>query len=158
MCGACIRIDGPKGHTIAKVVDRCKFCKGNEIVMTEAPYAEISNADPWDWSKVTWSLVSCPVEGPLRYHYKFGSSPYWTAVQVRNARHPIKKLEFSFNGSDYTEPEFEDWNYYVEMVGMGKGPFTFRVTDMFDQTVVDKDVQFEPDSEFAGQSQFPICP
>jgi len=159
MCGACIRIDGPTGHTIAKVIDKCKFCAEDEIVMTEEAFQDITTDDPWNWVKAKWQLVSCPVEGPVRYHYKFGSSPYWTAVQVRNARHPIKRLEYSAdNGQTFSEPEFEDWNYYVDGSGMGNGPYTFRITDMFDQVIVDKGIELLPDDELPGQNQFPECP
>ncbi|MEJ2749723.1 MAG: expansin EXLX1 family cellulose-binding protein, partial [Anaerolineae bacterium] len=103
---------------------------------------------------ITWQLVSPVLDGPIVYHFKDGSSKWWTAVQIRNHRNPIAKFEY-WNGSAYVELARVEYNYFIEWSGMGEGPFTFRVTDVFGNQIVDSNVPLLNDADFAGQSQFP---
>ena len=60
--------------------------------LSESAFAKI--ADPKDGRiSISYELVSCKVTGNIAYHFKDGSSKFWTAIQVRNHRVPISKLE-----------------------------------------------------------------
>ena len=50
-----------------------------------------------------------------------------------------------------------DYNYFVEAGGMGPGPYTFRVTDVYGNVVEDQGIQHVENGDVPGQSQFPPC-
>jgi len=46
----------------------------------------------------------------------------------------------------------------VEPAGMGPGPYTFRVTDVYDNVITDTGIPHQEAQEVPGASQFPACP
>ncbi|WNG45677.1 hypothetical protein F0U60_17385 [Archangium minus] len=136
VCGSCVEIEGPKGNLRVRIVDSCPDCpdKGHLDLSREA-FAKIAN--PIDGRvKVRWRMVTCDVQGPIRYHYKDGSSQWWTAIQVRNHRLPVTKLEYWKNNA-WVQVKREDYNYFVEPSGMGTGSIKVRVTASDGQTLED---------------------
>jgi expansin (peptidoglycan-binding protein) len=99
-------------------------------------------------------LVSYPVEGPIVYHFKDGSNQWWTAVQIRNHRNPIVKFEY-LDGGSWVEVPRTTYNYFVEAAGMGPGPYTFRVTDIFGSTLTDSGIPHVENGDIPGNGQFP---
>lgn len=158
-CGACIEVTGPLGSAVARIVDRCKVCNDEQIRVSDDVWSKIAAGPGYNWTKVTWRYVSCPTAGSVSYHFKDGSSAYWTAVQVRNARNAVVKLEWSDDGLTFHDTDLQDWNYFVAGTGMGYGPYAFRMTDTFGSVVLEKLVLFEdPDTLVQGTVQFPYCP
>ena len=103
------------------------------------------------------SLIHCSVSGPVAYFFKEGSNQWWTAVQVRNHRHGIAKFEYDSGGGNFVEVARESYNYFVEPAGMGPGPYTFRVTDVYGGQVTDSGVLFAEASLATGAAQLPAC-
>jgi expansin (peptidoglycan-binding protein) len=60
------------------------------------------------------------------------------------------------DGSFRTVPR-EQYNYFVEAGGMGRGPYTFRVTDVHGNVIEDTGVQLTDGGETPGAHQFPEC-
>src|SRR5262249_32970977 len=91
-CGACAQVDGPDGSVTVRIVDRCPECKHGDLDLSPQAFAKLA---PIARGRIpiTWHEVECPVSGPIEYRFKEGSNPYWTAIQVRNHRYPIAKLE-----------------------------------------------------------------
>ena len=89
------------------------------------------------------------------YKYKDGSTQYWCAVQVRNHRYPIAKLEYLNQSGEFIELPRRNYNYFEAEAGLGKGPFTFRITDIYGQVVMDDEIPFTPNEIQEGQAQFP---
>ncbi|MEZ4641438.1 MAG: expansin EXLX1 family cellulose-binding protein [Chloroflexota bacterium] len=104
---------------------------------------------------ITWQLVSYPVDGPIVYHFKEGSNQWWTAVQIRNHRNPIMRVEWRDGGGVYHDIPRVSYNYFVANSGLGPGPYTFRVTDYFGNTLVDSGVPHIENGDVAGSGQFP---
>jgi expansin (peptidoglycan-binding protein) len=154
-CGACVRAEGPSGAVTVRIVDQCPECPEGDIDFSESAFAQI--ADP-ALGRVTiqWQYVACDVNGPIVYHFKEGSNPYWTAVQIRNARYAIAKLEVSKDGQ-FVEVPRVDYNYFVDESGMGDGPYSFRVTDVNGATLEDSGVPFVEAGDSPGAAQFPAC-
>lgn len=153
VCGACAQVDGPKGSLTVRIVDSCPDCpdKGHLDLSREA-FAKIAN--PVDGRvSVRWRLVPCAVQGPVRYHFKDGSSQYWTALQVRNHRMPVARLEYSKNGT-WVDVRRESYNYFVDPQGMGPGPLKVRLTSSDGQTLEDTLPSVAPDQTFEGAAQF----
>ena len=94
----------------------------------------------------------------VRYRFKEGSSQWWTAVQIRNHRHPIAKHEFLDTDGQFVAMERQEWNYFLRPgsnQGLGSGPYTFRVTDSYGNALTDSDIALKVAGEVAGSGQFP---
>jgi expansin (peptidoglycan-binding protein) len=156
MCGACAEIHGPDDKkVVVRIVDSCAGCTAEQLALSKETF---SNMGASDYLQVTvrWQYVTCPVVGPLRYRFKEDSNPYWVAIQVRNHRLPIQKLEWQKDGAWLDVPR-QDYNYFVEPSGMGPGPVRVRVTasdgqqledtlpQVIQAIVVDGAAQFEAD-------------
>ncbi len=154
-CGTCVRIDGPDGSVDVRIVDQCPGCPEGDIDLSPEAFARIA---PLEAGRVPieWSYVSCNVDGPVVYHFKDGSNPYWTAVQVRNHRHEIARFEFG-DGTTWTEVPRVDYNYFVQESGMGEGPLSFRITDVLGNALTDSGIPLLDDADAPGAAQLPEC-
>ena len=154
-CGACARLDGPNGSVTVRIVDQCPECPMGNIDLSPEAFDHIADRSAGR-VPISWEYVACDVSGPIVYRFKEGSNQWWTAVQVRNHRYRIAKFEYQ-KGSQFVSVSREDYNYFVEPSGMGPGPYTFRVTDIYGDTVTDSDIALEEATEVPGKSQFPDC-
>ena len=161
MCGACVRVTGPKGSVDIQVVDQCPFdtnpiCYEGHIDLNPAAFEQIGDIID-GIIPITWEVISCTSPDPVRYTFKEGSSQWWTAVLVTNHRNPIAKFEVDTGGGNFKEVPREGYNYFVDDAGFGTGPFTFRVTDIHGNTITDSGIPLQLGDPIAGQSQFPSC-
>lgn len=156
-CGACIRVSGPDGDVTVRIVDQCPGCAQGDVDLSREAFALIA---PLSAGRVaiSWQEVACDVAGPIRYHFKDGSNPFWTAIQVRDHRYPIAKLEAATATGTFTAIDRVDYNYFVEPSGLGDGPYHLRVTDTRGHVVEDTAVMPGDDVSRAGAAQFPACP
>ena len=157
LCGAYVRVNGPHGAVTVRIVDLCPECSAGHLDLSQEAFALI--ADPVQGRvAITWQLVSPDVDGPIAYHFKDGSNQWWTAVQVRNHRNPIAKLEYN-DGSQWVAVARTDYNYFVQTEpGMGPGPYQFRVTDLYGNVLVDGDIPHTESGTVDGRAQFPRGP
>ena len=107
---------------------------------------------------VSWKIVplDSAENAPVCYKYKVGTTEFWCGVQVRNHRYPITKLEYLDKDGKWTEIKRRRYNYF-ESDKMGKGPFTFRITDIYGQQVIDRDIPLSYDDKeiIPGHVQLP---
>ncbi len=156
VCGTCADITGPRGQVVVRIVDQCPECAPGDIDLSPEAFSAI--ADLVDGRvAINWRQIPCPVTGPIVYHFKDGSNPWWTAVQVRNHRHQVATLEY-LDGGDWIAVERLSYNFFVEASGMGDGPYTFRVTDIHGHQLVDSGLPSLDDADASGAGQFPACP
>jgi expansin (peptidoglycan-binding protein) len=156
-CGAYITITGPQGSVIVRIVDMCPECQHGDIDMSPEAFAQIAEIHQGR-VPISWQQVSYPLEGPIVYHFKDGSNQWWTAVQIRNHRNPIAKLEYKAGNGNWINVPRTTYNYFVESSGMGPGPYTFRVTDVFGHTLVDSGIPHVENGDISGSNQFPPPP
>jgi expansin (peptidoglycan-binding protein) len=155
-CGACAAIDGPGGSITVRIVDRCPECAPGDVDLSAEAFAMI--ADPHAGRvEITWRYVPCEVSGPVRYRFKEGSNPFWTAIQVRNHRHAIASLEARPAGGEWRTLPRESYNYFVAESGLGGDPIDLRVTDVLGEAIEDVGVPPGDAIEVAGSSQLPTC-
>jgi expansin (peptidoglycan-binding protein) len=96
--------------------------------------------------------------GPIAYQFKDGSNEWWTAVQIRNHRNPIARLEYN-TGAAWVAITRTDYNYFVQTnPGMGPGPYHFRVTDIYGNVLIDNDIRHVENGAVDGSAQFPAGP
>ncbi|MDE6092269.1 MAG: hypothetical protein K2G14_04155, partial [Ruminococcus sp.] len=81
---------------------------------------------------------------------------FWCGVQVRNHRYPITKLEYLDENGEFVEIKRRPYNYF-ESDKMGKGPFTFKLTDIYGQVIIDENIPLSYDDTeiIQGHVQFP---
>lgn len=157
LCGAYVSVKGSKGSVVVRIVDRCPECPMGDVDLSREAFALIADI-PLGRVPITWQLVSPPLVNPINYHFKDGSNQWWTAVQIRNHRNPIARFEYLAANGQFKEISRTEWNYFVEASGMGPGPYTFRVTDVFGHTIVDSGIPHIEDGSISGSSQFPAPP
>jgi expansin (peptidoglycan-binding protein) len=156
VCGECVELAGPDGTIRIRIVDRCAGCLSGDIDLSPEAFSLIA---PLSRGRVpiSWRVVPCDVAGPIQYHFKDGSSQWWTAVQIRNHRHPVAGLEYLTSGGAFKQVGRVDYNYFVETGGMGPGPYTFRVTDIYGHVLADSGVALVVNGTVPGGGQFPPC-
>lgn len=163
LCGAYIQATGPKGSVVVRIVDQCANCEDEQVDFSPEAFAVIADI-PDGRVDITWQLISPAITSPIQYHFKDGSSQWWTAVQVRNIRNPVTKFEY-WDGTKWVNVQRKAWNYFVEESGMGIGTgteenpiYAFRVTDYFGNVIVDSSIPHVENGTVTGSSQFPPPP
>ena len=153
-CGACVSVAGPKGKVIVRVVDRCADCEADHIDLSAQAFAKIGDPNLGHVA-ITYQAVVCDVTGPMSYRVKEGSSEYWTAIQIRNHRLPIAKVEVMKDGA-FTDMPRETYNYFVDAKGVGKQPagIQLRITAFDGQVVTDEIPGPQAAQVFTGAAQF----
>jgi expansin (peptidoglycan-binding protein) len=156
-CGAYVQVTGPKGMVMVRIVDLCPECHTGHLDLSREAFAAIADL-PLGVVSITWRVVSPEIPGPIAYHFKEGSNQWWTAVQIRNHRNPIAKFEY-WNGSQWVTVPRVDYNFFVQTnPGMGVGSYTFRITDMYSNTLTDSGIPFIEGGTISGSEQFPPGP
>jgi len=152
VCGECVAVTGPKGNVTVRIVDRCPECEAGHLDLSQSAFAKIADVSAGR-VPITWHVVECNTTGPLVYHYKDGSSQYWTAIQVRNSRLPIKSLELQ-TASGFVALNRLDYNFFVDASGAGPKPLTVRVTAYDGQQLTDTLPAPASDTTASGAAQF----
>jgi expansin (peptidoglycan-binding protein) len=153
-CGSCLNVVGPKGSIKVRVVDRCPGCAANHIDLSAQAFAKI--AEPKAGRvPITYEVVACDVPSKMSYRFKEGSSKFWTAIQVRDHRVPITKVEYKKNGV-YTNMPRSDYNYFIDTKGVGDQPngISLRVTAADGQVIEETIPNVQAGKLFAGTKQF----
>jgi expansin (peptidoglycan-binding protein) len=145
-CGECLEVTGPKGSVVVLVVDSCPIdtpyndCgnTGADLDLSPAAFEAIEDLKVGK-TAVTFQVVPCNVAGPMQYQFKDGSSQWWTAIQVRNHRHPIKTVDYLDDKGHWTNMPRADYNYFIESGGVGARPhgLSLRITSIYGQVVED---------------------
>jgi expansin len=156
-CGAFLRVAGPNGVVTIRIVDLCPECKAGHLDLSREAFALIADL-PQGRVPITWQLVSPELDGPIAYHFKDGSNQWWTAVQIRNHRNPIARLEY-YDGERWIAVPRTAYNYFVQTdPGMGPGPYKFRVTDSYGNILMDSGIPHVENGSVNGAAQFPAGP
>jgi len=108
---------------------------------------------------VSWKIIplDSAENAPVCYKFKEGTTEFWCGVQVRNHRYPITKLEYLSDNGEFVEIPRRQYNYF-ESMEMGAGPFTFRITDIYGQVIIDENIPLQTDDTVIvqGNVQFPL--
>ncbi|AXI84491.1 cellulase family glycosylhydrolase [Xylella taiwanensis] len=134
MAGAYLRVQGPKGSTTVYVTDRYPTGSSGGLDLSPNAFASIGNIAQGR-IPVQWKVVSAPVSGNVMYRVKKGSSGWWAAIQVRQHRYPVLKLEVCQDGAWLNLPK-KNYNYFVGS-RLGNQPLSIRMTDIRGQTLID---------------------
>ena len=156
LAGAYLEVTGELGTINMLVTDELPEGKKGDLDLYTDAFPLIA---PVEKGRVpcSWHIVprDTAVDAPVSYRYKEGSTEFWCGVQIRNHLYPVTKFEYLGADGNFIEVPRRNYNYF-ETREMGAGPFTFRLTDIYGNAVVDKNVPLmEPDVDFEGGVQFP---
>ena len=135
VCGEFAEVTGPKGKVTVRIVDRCPECKSGDLDFSPQAFDRIADRSAGR-VPITWKVVAGDVQGPVSYRYKEGSSQFWVAIQVRNHRVPVTKLEILPAGaSSWIDVARAEYNYFIHPTPIAAGPLQVRVTALTGATV-----------------------
>lgn len=158
LCGAYIRVIGPKDEVVVRIVDLCPGCGTNHLDLSREAFETIANLSSGRVA-VTWQLLSPDLDGPVAYRFSGTSNQWYTSLQVRNHRNPVTGLEFLNSRGEWVSVFRTSYNYFVQSdPGMGVGPYTFRLTDIYGNQLIDTDIPHLPGEIVEGADQFPRGP
>jgi expansin (peptidoglycan-binding protein) len=157
-CGRCLRVTGPDGSVVVRIVDQCPECASGDLDLDSPAFAAIAPLVSGQ-AAISWQAVPCDVTGPVAFHQDAGSNPYYLLVQVRDHRYGVASLEYqdAAASSFATAPRLAH-NYFeiVEPAGL-VFPVTLRVTDVYGQQIVEPLTALAPGTTQAGTGQLPTC-
>ncbi len=156
LAGAYIELTGELGSIKMLITDLLPEGKKGDVDLCEQAFPLIAPVEKGR-VPISWKIIPLDTadDAPVSYKFKEGSSPYWCSVQVRNHRYPVTKLEYLNENGEYIELQRRHYNFF-ESDEMGAGPFTFRVTDIYGQVIVDENIPMVEDGISQGKSQFPL--
>jgi len=158
VCGEYVLVTGPQGSVTVRIVDLCPECQAGHLDLSQQAFAAIAQLQ-LGVVPITWQVVSPAIPGPIGYHFKDGSNQWWTAVQIRNSRNPVAKLEYLNSSHQWISVPRTDYNYFVQTnPGMGPGPYAFRVTDRYGHVLTDSGIAGGDNVTASGSGQFPYGP
>lgn len=143
VCGAFVKVTGPKGQVTVKITDQCPECASGDIDFSPEAFDLIANRVDGR-VPISWHVVSGGNIGNIQYVVKDGSNQWWTAIQPRNHRNPVTKLEVLVGGT-YQTLVRQDYNYFLASSGLGVGPYTIRLTDTYGEQLVTSGITLSPD-------------
>lgn len=145
LAGAYLEVTGELGTINMLVTDLLPEGKKGDLDLYVDAFPLIAPAEKGR-VPVSWKIIPLDTaeNASVCYKYKEGTTEYWCGVQVRNHRYPITKLEYLNENGEFTEIERRQYNYF-ESDGMGAGPFTFRITDIYGQVVIDENIPLSYD-------------
>ena len=157
LAGAYIQVTGELGTINMLVTDLLPEGKKGDLDLHVDAFPLIAPAEKGR-VPVSWKIIPLDTaeNAPVCYKYKEGTTQFWCGLQVRNHRYPIKKLEYLDENGEFQEIQRRHYNYF-ESDKMGAGPFTFRITDIYGQVIVDEGIPLSTDDTeiIQGHVQFP---
>lgn len=158
LAGAYIEVTGELGTINMLVTDLLPEGKKGDLDLYVDAFPLIAPAEKGR-VPVSWKIIplDSAENAPVCYKFKEGTTEYWCGVQVRNHRYPITKLEYLNADGEFVEIPRRQYNYF-ESMDMGAGPFTFRITDIYGQVIIDENIPLQTDDTVIvqGSVQFPL--
>lgn len=145
LAGAYIEVTGELGTINMLVTDLLPEGKKGDLDLYTDAFPLIAPPEKGR-VPVSWKIIplDSAENAPISYKYKEGTSEFWCGIQLRNHRYPITKLEYLDENGIFQEIKRRPYNYF-ESDKMGAGPFTFRITDIYGQVVIDENIPLSYD-------------
>lgn len=103
---------------------------------------------------ITWTIAPFPTEDPMQFLFSSDSSSSWFSMQIRYHVYPIYSVEILQSDGTYKTLKRRSDNYFT-CSGAGKGPFTFRITDIYGQVVIEESIPLSAGETVSGTQNFP---
>ena len=111
LAGAYLEVTGEKGSTIVFVTDLYPEGGDGALDLCPTSFDKIGNmAD--GRIDISWRIVAAPIDKNVSYRIKEGTSPSWIAIQVRDHKYPVLKMEIYQNGQWHNMKKMF-WNHFI---------------------------------------------
>jgi expansin (peptidoglycan-binding protein) len=135
LAGAYLQVYGPNGNsTVVYVTDTYPEGPAGALDLCFTSFSKIGQLSAGQFN-VRWRVVKGPVSGNFSYRIKDGTNPYWAAIQVRNHKYPVMKMEYYRNGG-WNNMVKQGYNHFVGE-NLGSDPLQVRITDIRGVSVTD---------------------
>ncbi len=136
LSGAYIEITGPKGTTVAYVTDCYTEAFEGALDLCRISCDKIGDTNvPGGRIPLSWRVIEAPIVGNFTYRILPASSKWWLALQVRNHKYPVMKLEY-FNDSEWIDVTKDRCNYFA-IRNINSNTLKVRITDIRGKVVTD---------------------
>ncbi len=157
-CGGVIEVtnENTGKSVLVRIDDQCPECAKGDVDLDQDAFAQISDISAGR-IPIHWHYIANDQAENMKLYFKEGSSQWWTAIQVRDHKYPITSLEYRISGSSntYITVPRESYNYFVATSGFGVGPYDFRLTDFWGDTVEITNIALALTTEINTGIQFP---
>ncbi|KAB1942261.1 hypothetical protein F8271_12940 [Micromonospora sp. ALFpr18c] len=140
-CGSYLDVSGPRGTGRVMVIDQCGGCGPGKIDLSDEAFAKIADRAQGIATVTYRAVVNPPLDGGLTFRIKDGASRYWFAVQVGNHGNPLRSVEAKGPGGGFHKAARQTDNYWTVEDGIGPGPYTIRVTDVYGHQTTATDIR-----------------
>lgn len=164
--GAMIEISCGSRKIKALVVDSMPLAdnpgrKKGDVDLDPAGFNALTGDTTGDYD-ITWRVVELEParKSYISYHLEHGTNQWYIKIQPRNNLYPLAKFEFADENDAFHEVACTDDNCYE--IQYSKTPYdqhhmTFRMTDIFGETVTDSDVDLDiPLEELSENVNLPV--
>lgn len=136
LSGAYIEITGPKGTTVAYVTDCYTEAFEGALDLCRISCDKIGDTNvPGGRIPLSWRVIEAPIVGNFTYRILPASSKWWLALQVRNHKYPVMKLEY-FNDSEWIDVTKDRCNYFA-IRNINSNTLKVKITDIRGKVVTD---------------------
>jgi expansin len=156
-CGQYVRVTRGARSVVVQITNRCPDCGRGGLELSPAAFRRIGDLGERK-VPVTWRVIAPPRAGPISFRFDGGSDRYWMAIQVRNHRTPIARLDVFRSNRWVPLRRVPNWNHFVTPSAPGPGPFRIRVIDAFGGRVISNSVRLRPGKRVPGAGQLPAPP
>ncbi len=111
LAGAYLEVSGDKGSTIVYVTDLYPEGAPGALDLCPTSFDKIGDMVKGKID-IKWHVVAAPVTGNVSYRIKEGSTKSWLAVQVRNHKYPVLKMEY-YRNDTWIDMKKMPWNHFV---------------------------------------------
>ncbi len=164
VCGACVEItnqqNGKKLNVL--IADECPEASNKQWCYTGSHHIDLikpaydalqANNNP----AISWKFVPCTPNGGVSYYFDKASKEGYLAVSPMNHRHRVTKMEVQDPTGAFIELKRSMYNMWETTAQLGPGPYTFRVTDIYNHVIQDGNIALKPAQVVAGVGQFSSC-
>jgi len=134
LAGAYLEVKGSKGSTVVYVTDKYPEGAPGALDLCPTSFGKIGDI-PAGKIDISWRVVKAPITGNFVYSFMASDCQWWAAIQVRNHKYPVLKMEYYKDGK-WNNMRKEPYNYFIGE-NMGTSPLQVRITDIRGQVVTD---------------------
>ena len=163
-CGACAEVVGRSGQRVrVMIIDQCAGCADGGLDLPsgeDSPYRMLNLPGNPDVCRtglqpIEWRIVPCETDGGVIVHYTEGFNQWTPAIQIRNHRLPIVRVD-DFVEGQWREIDREAHNqYYLTPRSDSQAqPLIIRVTAIDGSQISGTFPPFEAGMNYETRHQF----
>jgi expansin (peptidoglycan-binding protein) len=143
-CGGYLDVTGPHGTVRVKVTDQCPGCATGHLDLSRTAFARIADPSAGQVPVTYRAVVNPPLPAPLSFRIKDGASQWWFALLVDSHGNPLRSVQARSGSGSWRTLDHADYNYWLADDGLGGGPFSVRVTDVYGNQATASGIRMAP--------------